>query len=108
MPDGPATEGMIVRTVLAGGVPVGWVWYGLRGPDRPGLAWIYQLDVDEPYRSRGYGTAVIAAVEADLARRGARGVGLYVRGDNLAAQRLYDRLGFELISQEMSKPLPGR
>jgi mycothiol synthase len=106
MPRGPATEGMVVRTAVAGDAEIGWVWYGLRGPVRPDMAWIYQLDVDEPYRNRGHGTAIIAAVEADLVRRGARTVGLYVRGDNVDAQRLYERLGFQLVSQEMSKPLP--
>jgi ribosomal protein S18 acetylase RimI-like enzyme len=32
--------------------------------------------------------------------------GLFVRGDNVRAQKLYERLGFELLSQEMSKSLP--
>lgn len=109
MPSGLRTPDMSVRSVVAPAVPdgpVGWIWYGLHGPDRPGMAWIYQLDIDPPFRGRGYGTAALAAAEADLVRRGARSVGLFVRGENTAAQRLYERLGFELISQEMSKHLP--
>jgi mycothiol synthase len=106
MPQGLRTPGMWVFRIVADGQPVGWIWYGLHGPDRPGMAWIYQLDIDEPFRGRGHGTAALAAAEADLARHGSRSAGLFVRGENTAAQRLYDRLGFELISQEMSKPLP--
>jgi mycothiol synthase len=106
VPQGLHTPGMWVFRIVADGQPVGWIWYGLHGPDRPGMAWIYQLDIDEPFRGRGYGTAALAAAEADLARHGSRSAGLFVRGENTAAQRLYDRLGFELISQEMSKPLP--
>jgi mycothiol synthase len=101
-----AGDGLTMRTALADGIEVGWVWYGRHGPDRPGMGWIYQLDVDEPHRSQGYGTAILAAAEADLVRHGVRSAGLFVRGDNVRAQRLYERLGFELMSQEMSKPLP--
>jgi mycothiol synthase len=106
MPQGLRTPGMFVFDVVADGAVVGWIWYGLHGPERPGMAWIHQLDIDEPYRGRGYGTAALAAAEADLARHGARSAGLFVRGSNTGAQRLYERLGFELISQEMVKHLP--
>lgn len=106
MPLGLRTPGMFVFRIVVEGHAVGWIWYGLHGPDRPGMAWIYQLDIDEPFRGHGHGTAALTAAEADLARHGARSAGLYVRGENTAAQRLYKRLGFELISQEMSKPLP--
>jgi len=106
LPDDPDPDEYFVRTAMAGDAEVGWIYYGRYGPGRSATGWIYQIDVDEPYRSRGYGTAMIAAAEADLVRRGARSIGLYVRGDNTGAQRLYERLGFALVSQDMTKPLP--
>jgi GNAT superfamily N-acetyltransferase len=44
-------------------------------------------------RGRGWGSAVVGRLLADAAATGA-GVGLFVREDNVAGQRLYDRLGF--------------
>ena len=106
LPDGARTEGMILRTVVAGGVAVGWVWAGLPAPPRPGLGWLHTIEIDEPYRSQGYGRAAIAAVEAGLVRRGVRSMGLDVHGDNTGAQRLYERLGYRVVARQMARDLP--
>jgi mycothiol synthase len=107
LPRGPRTEGMILRTVLAGGVSVGWVWAGLPAPPRPGMGWLHNIEIDEGHRSRGYGRAVVAAIEAELVRRGVRSMGLNVHGSNTGARRLYERLGYRLLAQQMIKDLPG-
>ena len=108
LPRGVRTEGMILRTVTAGGVPVGWVWAGLPAPPRPGLGWLHNIEIDEAYRGRGHGRAAIAAVEAELARRGVRRMGLNVHGVNTGARRLYDRLGYRVLAQQMAMELPAR
>jgi ribosomal protein S18 acetylase RimI-like enzyme len=108
LPRGVRTEGMILRTVTAGGVPVGWVWAGLPAPPRPGLGWLHNIEIDEARRGRGHGRAAIAAVEAELVRRGVRRMGLNVHGANTGARRLYDRLGYRLLAQQMVKDLPAR
>jgi ribosomal protein S18 acetylase RimI-like enzyme len=107
LPRGAATEGMILRTVVARGVPVGWVWAGLSAP-RPGMGWLHNVEIDEAHRNRGYGRAAIAAIEAELVRRGIPGMGLNVHGSNIGARRLYTRLGYRLLAQQMAKDLPGR
>ena len=106
LPHGPQTEGMILRTAVAEGKPVGWVWAEGTTPARPGLGWLHSIDIDEGHRSRGYGRAVIAAIEAELAGRGVPSLGLNVHGYNVGAQRLYERLGYELQAQQMVKELP--
>jgi mycothiol synthase len=106
LPHGARTEGMILRTVVADGVPVGWVWAGLPVPSRPGLGWLHTIEIDEPYRSRGYGRAAIAAIEAELVRRGVHTMGLNVHGANTGARRLYERLGYRVLAQQMAKDLP--
>jgi ribosomal protein S18 acetylase RimI-like enzyme len=108
LPHGVATEDTYVRAVLAGDAQIGWVCYALSHGDRPGMGWIYRLDIDPSFRSRGHGTATLAAVEADLVTRGVRRVGLGVPGGNAGALRLAERLGFALMSQQMAKKLPAR
>ncbi|WP_158647573.1 GNAT family N-acetyltransferase [Actinoplanes sp. ATCC 53533] len=108
LPRGVRTKGMILRTVAADGVPVGWVWAGLPAPPRPGLGWLHNIEIDEAHRGRGHGRAAIAAVEAELAGRGVRRLGLNVHGANSGARRLCDRLGYRLLAQQMAKDLPAR
>ncbi|MFI7546652.1 GNAT family N-acetyltransferase [Actinoplanes sp. NPDC049599] len=106
LPHGARTEGMILRTVLARGVPVGWVWAGLPESPRPHLGWLHNIEIDEPHRGRGHGSAAIAAIEAELARRDVPGIGLNVHGSNVGARRLYQRLGYQLLAQQMARQLP--
>jgi mycothiol synthase len=105
LPDGPDTDGAILRTAVVDGTPVGWVFAAMPAPPRPGIGRLHALEIDEAYRSRGYGRAVVAAIEAELVRRGVRTAGLDVRGDNAAARRLCERLGYQLTSQQMVKVL---
>jgi ribosomal protein S18 acetylase RimI-like enzyme len=47
------------------------------------------------YRGKGYGTQTTSAVVSELIRQGIEDIVLNVEQDNLPANRLYDRLGFE-------------
>ncbi len=106
LPQGVRTEGMILRTAVADGVPVGWVWAGMPAPPRPGTGWLHHIEIDEPYRGRGHGRAVIAAIEAELLRRGVSRMGLDVHGSDISARRFCDRLGYRVLAQQMAKALP--
>lgn len=66
-------------------------------------AYIYGFRVRPAYRNLGLGTRLMQLVEADLRRRGYRGVTLNVGQDNPQARRLYERLGYQVIA-----PDPGR
>ncbi|GAA2542378.1 hypothetical protein GCM10010435_07540 [Winogradskya consettensis] len=105
LPQGPETEGVQLRTVVAEGVEVGWVWSGV-SQRSPGMGWLHNIEIDPAFRSRGYGSLVIAAVQQELARRGLRSIGLNVHGYNVRAMALYQRLGFEVLAQQMAKNLP--
>ncbi|GID94225.1 N-acetyltransferase [Amorphoplanes digitatis] len=105
LPHGDRTEGSILRTVCAKGEPVGWVWAAMPAPPRPGLGWLHHVGIDEGFRGRGHGTAVIAAIEAELVRRGVHALGLNVDGANDGARRLVERLGYGLLAQQMVKEL---
>jgi len=105
LPHGLETEGVVLRAVFADDAEVGWVCYNVCHPNRPGYGWLLRLDIDPAFRSRGYGTATIAIVAADLAARQVTRMGMSVPGRNAGALRLAERLGFTLTAQQMTKPL---
>ena len=105
LPDGPATRGHLLRTAVADGRVVGWIWLSLPGTFHPEVAWVSDVAVDEAYRSRGAGRAVMLAGEAELAARGIGRAGLNVDGGNDRARRLYDRLGYAVTRQQWSRAL---
>ena len=55
---------------------------------------VYVVGVDPAHQGRGLGGPVTRLGLAHLARTGLREVELYVDGDNTAARRTYERLGF--------------
>ena len=90
------------------GEPVGNVWIG---PD-PGQtagstssAWLYDINVFEPFRRHGYGSAILAAAEALIVHEGKTALGLNVVGDNEAAIALYRRSGYDVASMVMRKKI---
>jgi len=62
-----------------------------RGGD---IARLYSIAVAANERGGGIGNMLLDAVEQAARRRGCRRLRLEVRGDNLAAQRLYERAGY--------------
>ena len=60
---------------------------------------LYSIAVDGRVRGRGVGAALIAACEAEAARRGAVRLRLEVRASNETAIRAYARAGYEHAGQ---------
>lgn len=105
LPDGAATDGQLLRKAIDGDAEVGLLWISLPGTTFPAMAWIAQIEVAAAQRSRGYGTQMLAAGEADLVSRGVRTVGLHVFGHNTGARRLYHRLGYRTFFQVRALPV---
>lgn len=88
---------------------VGWLWVGpipsvvtgiagIAGIAEPTRArWLYQITVAESERGRGFGTHLLAALEAHLYAHGATDLYLRVFNWNTVARRLYDRAGYEPV-----------
>lgn len=63
------------------------------------------ISVTNAWRGRGVGTALLEAAEAWGRARGAKRMILDVSAANTGAQRLYERLGYEIHGLQMDKPI---
>ncbi len=61
--------------------------------------WLYDIWVDPQQRGKGYGTALMTSLLAELERRQVARVYLVVANSNLRAQNLYRKMGFTLYRQ---------
>ena len=105
LPDGVGTEGQLLRRAVVDGADVGFLWLSLPGTTHPAMAWLSEIEVTAGERGRGYGTQIIAAGEEELRRRGIARLGLHVFGSNTGARRLYERLGYRVLTQVRARPL---
>jgi len=65
--------------------------------DGKSRAYVFSFRVKDQWRNQGIGTHLMAFIEEDLRQRGYKQVTLNVAKDNLAAQRLYQRLGYRVV-----------
>lgn len=89
---------------LLDGVEVGAGWAALLPADDPGYGFVdaetpeVSLTTFEPFRGRGVGTALLAALINEARARGLAGLSLSVEDAN-PARRLYERAGFEVVGR---------
>jgi ribosomal protein S18 acetylase RimI-like enzyme len=103
---GFATPGQLVFRVMAGEVAVGWLWLGVPGPDQdPLMAWVFEIEIEAPFRGHGYGRAAMRLAEAEGRAQGMTSLGLNVHGHNVVARSLYESLGYDVTALQMKKPL---
>jgi GNAT superfamily N-acetyltransferase len=109
LPQGVATpQHTLVIAEDAAGTPVGNAWVGPdpHRADGSDAAWLYDINVYPQARRNGYGSAILAEVEALVVRDGKIRIGLNVVGTNEAAIALYRQSGYVVSTMQMSKPLP--
>jgi ribosomal protein S18 acetylase RimI-like enzyme len=80
-----------------GGRTVGWLWVK---PPESGVVFLEQITVAEPERRRGYGRAMLAALEELLARGGIKELRLNVNRANEPARALYADAGYEQTGED--------
>jgi ribosomal protein S18 acetylase RimI-like enzyme len=106
LPDGLATAGTwLVMIVDGASAVVGTIWIGPH-PDNAAAAVIYDIAIHESRRGHGLGRAAMIAAEQLVAAGGKTEIGLNVFGFNESARRLYDSLGYRVVSTTMTKTLP--
>ena len=94
-----AVAGDIVGYVYAGLEPQSWK--ELREP----AGFVHDIVVDEAARHRGIAEALMKAAMDWLRDRGAPRVLLWTAPQNVAAQRVFERLGFRRTMMEMTREL---
>jgi GNAT superfamily N-acetyltransferase len=108
LPDGVATrDHTLVIAEDADGKPIGNAWVG-PDPNRAegsDAAWLYDINVYPHARRHGYGSVILAEVEALVVRDGKTRLGLNVVGTNEAAIALYRKGGYAVSTMQMSKEL---
>lgn len=105
LPNGPASERTwLLRILDESDTHVGVLWIGPH-PQQGGTAFIYEIEIAEAHRGRGLGRQAMTKAEELAAAAGFTQISLNVFGFNETARRLYDSLGYRVVSTVMSKPL---
>jgi len=87
------------------GEHVGHLWFGEREYGGQRIAFVWDILVFEQARGRGYGRAIMSALEPLVREAGLDRIDLNVFGTNLVARALYRSLGYQEASISMSKRL---
>jgi ribosomal protein S18 acetylase RimI-like enzyme len=101
--DGNRPAGHSVFVIEVDGETVGHLWLVERRDAHEPTLVVYDIDVDEPYRGRGYGKAAMVFTEEEARRRGLTRIALHVGARNDVARNLYRSLGFEENEVAMSR-----
>ncbi|WP_240615890.1 GNAT family N-acetyltransferase [Nakamurella deserti] len=102
-PGGVPAEGHALFTAHdADGARVGALWLFRRSDT---TVWIYDVEIDEGFRGRGLGRALMLAAHGWAQSQGATVVELNVFGGNAVARALYTSLGYTERSVHMAKTL---
>jgi RimJ/RimL family protein N-acetyltransferase len=106
LPDGPNTSGHYLCSVVdeRENKHVGIIWYG-EVPTSSDTIFIYDIRIDEGFRERGYGKAVLKLVDDRARELGKKRVALQVFAHNERARKLYEELGYKPTSVMMGKDL---
>lgn len=103
-PHGVPAAGQHVFDVVADGEPVGVLWIGVMDSASNDW-WVFDVEISESQRGRGYGRAAMQLAETTAQELGAASIGLNVFGYNTIARHLYESLGYETTSVQMKKGL---
>ena len=102
LPDGIHSQDQYLYSLInENGEKIGVLWVQIK--DRK--AFIFDFVIDEAFRGKGYGKQALAAMDEKLTSMDAESVELHVFGDNVVAQELYKKAGFQITGIHMRKTL---
>ena len=107
LPQGLDTPGNHLFEIRAddAGVTVGFLCFEVREKHGLSTAFVFDIEVDEEFRRRGYATAALRELEPLVRDLGLSGINLHVFAQNEAAQALYGKLGYAVTGLNMLKTL---
>ncbi len=103
--DGLQTKNHYLYTLYDGDEAVGMIWLRaeLDGPVKNGF--IFDVEVKEEFRGKGYGKQVMLLIEEKARELGIKRMGLHVFAYNDVAKNLYEGVGYKVSSLNMLKDL---
>jgi ribosomal protein S18 acetylase RimI-like enzyme len=108
LPEGLATAGNRLLSVLSCGRRVGDIWLCFREEASERVCAVLYLYIEPDERRRGYARAAMRLAEEEARNGGATGMRLTVGGGNAVARALYDRLGYVVLNARLSKSIAPR
>ena len=105
LPKGLQTENHFLYTLYHEDDAVGMIWIraDLQSPIKSGF--IFELYVAEKFRGKGYGKQAMLLIEEKARELGLESLGLHVFAVNKVARNLYESVGYEVSSLNMTKKL---
>ena len=105
LPQGLQSEIHFLYTVYDGDSTVGLIWMRAN-MDRPTKSgFIFDIRIDEKFRGKGYGKQAMLLIEEKARELGLKSIGLHVFAVNTVARNLYESIGYEVGSLNMTKKL---
>jgi ribosomal protein S18 acetylase RimI-like enzyme len=102
LPEGIHTQDQYLWSILDNEAnKIGVLWVQVKEQK----AFIFDFIIDEEFRGKGLGKQALMAMEDKLKSMNVDSVALHVFGDNIPAQELYRKMGFEVTGIHMRKLL---
>ena len=99
LPQGIHTPNQHIWSLMDEDRKIGFIWVQVKA----NRAFIYDFLIHEEYRGIGYGKQSLTAMDERLRSMNVNSVSLHVFGDNVTAQELYKKMGFEITGMQMQK-----
>lgn len=105
LPQGVNTPNHHIFTVRDGDQRVGVIWMRATLDTVIKSGFIFDITIDENQRGKGYGKQAMLLIEEKAKDMGIRLIMLHVFANNKVARTLYEKLGYEARSLNMTKML---
>ncbi len=102
LPDGLKTKGHKFTFIVDDGIKVGYLWFEIR---QNGEAFIWDIEVFEEKRGKGYGRESLMLLEKYCKDCGVSKISLNVFGNNEIAINLYKKMGYRIVAMLMKKDI---
>lgn len=105
LPQGVDTPNHYVYTVCDADQRVGVIWMRATLDAALKSGFIFDITIDAAHRGQGYGRQAMLLIEEKARELGLTQIGLHVFAKNNIARKLYESLGYETKSLNMTKNL---